>query len=315
LEQLADADHWKKVRALSQERLQRNPNDARAYYQLSKAAVSFGEPEDGIEPIEKALKLDGSQSEYHAEAAEVYARMAKRAGLVKQVVYLHRLKHELEQAFAIDPRNLDALLVQMMFDWKAPSVVGGDRRKAFEVVDELKAAHPVWGYLAEAKLVQDEDRSRTQHALERAANLEPNFYLAQSLLAEFYGKTAHRFSDAERLAKRSIQIDRSRSAAYSVLARVYAAEGKYSELDQVLKEAEAQNPDDLSPYYFAAQTLVDTKGDVGRAEQFTRKYLSQSPEGRAPGLPEARELLASIPKPAASHSASGAKPSANRTGA
>jgi tetratricopeptide (TPR) repeat protein len=301
LEKLADADHWKKVRALSQERLRNNPNDAHASFLLSKAELSFGEVEAAIEPAEKAIEVDGSQADYHAQAAEVYARMAQRVGVLKQMVYVHKLKHELEAAFAIDPRNLDASLVRMMFDWKAPSFAGGDRRKALQVVDELKAWHPVWGYLAEAKLVQDVDETRTEKALEQASAAGPGFYLAQASLAEFYSNVPTRLADAERLAKICIQLDPGRAAAYGILARVYAAQRRNTELDRVLAQSEKQVPDDLSPYYFAAKTLISHNGDVSRAEQYTRKYLSKSPEGRAPGVEEAREFLASIGKPGTGH--------------
>jgi tetratricopeptide (TPR) repeat protein len=305
--QLAEADHWKRVKAECQQRLHANASDAEAYYLLSKAAVSFGNIEDAVVPAEKAVALAPSNPDYHAAAAEAYARMAQRVSVLKQVLYLHKLKRELDAAFALDPTNLDASLVQMMFSWKAPGFAGGDRGKALQVIAQLKSSHLVWGYLAEARLFEDQDAARTQRALEQAVAIDPRFYLASVSLAEFYAETGQRLSDAEQIAKRCIVMDAGRSAAYGVLARVYAREHRYDELDQVLRESERRVPDDLSPYFFAAQTLVTSRGDQQRADRYAHKYLSQPPEGRAPDSSQARQILASLPRTQA-HAGSQSKP-------
>ena len=295
-DRLADADHWKRVKVECLRRLHANASDAHAYYLLSKAEVSFGNVEDAVEPAEKAVALNPANPDYHAAAAETYARMAQRVSVLKQVLYLRRLKRELDAAFALDPKNLDASLVQMMFSWKAPGFAGGDRGKALQVIAHLKSSHPVWGYLAEAKLFEELDPVRTQRALEQTVAIDPKVYLASVSLAEFYAKTGQHLTDAERLAKHCIEVDAGRSAAYGVLARIYAGERRYDELDRVLRESETRVPDDLSPYYFAAQSLITHRGDSQRAERFARKYLSEPPEGRAPDSSQARELLASIPR-------------------
>ena len=41
-------------------------------------------------------------------------------------------------------------------------------------------------------------------------------------------------------------------------------------------------PDDFSPYYEAARTLLAEGADLPRAERYLRKYLTQDPEGETP---------------------------------
>lgn len=294
IDKLIEADHWKQARVLVQQRLKASPSDPRAYYWLSKVEENFNNVEAAVDPAEKAISLDDRIADYHAQAAEVYALMAQRGNVLKQVNYIRKMRHEIDLALALDSRNLDALLVSAVFYWKAPSMAGGDRKKALELTNQIVSFNPAWGYLAQARLFQDEDIGRTQKALENAAAAAPANYTAKTSLALFYITKLHapRPTDSAKLARAAISIDPSRSAAYNILARVYAVEGRYDELDALLAEAEKSNADDLSPYYFAAETLVEEKQEPQRAERYLRRYITQMPEGRAPGLPEARTLLA-----------------------
>lgn len=296
VDQLIDADHWKKAHALSEQRLKMNPDDARAAYGLSKVEENFGHLDVALPLAEKAVGLDKASADFHAQLAEVYAKMADESNMMRGLIYVRRMRRELDAALAIDPHNLDALLVDMMFSWKAPSLAGGDKRKAVEIAERLKSFNPAWGNLAEARLFQDQDSGRSQRALERAGEVRPALYRAKVLLAEFYVTKLNRLEDAERIAKEAEQMAPDRAGAYTVLARVYAMRRHFHELAETLAEAEKRDPEDLSPYYFAAKTLAMHGSDPVLIEQFARKYLSQPTEARAPELEAARTLLASVPK-------------------
>lgn len=301
IDDLIEADHWKRAEALGEQRLRANPNDARASYGLSKVEENFGRLDAALPLAEKAVSLNKSSADFHAQLAEVYAKLADESSVVRGLVYVRHMRRELDAALAIDPHHLDALLVDMMFSWKAPSLAGGDKAKAVRIAEQLKLWNPAWGNLAEARLFRDQDSARSQRALERAGQVRPALYRARTSLAEFYVTRVNRPQDAERIATEAEQMAPDRAAAYGVLARVYAAQGRWSELQKTLAEAEQRDPDDLSPYFYAAKVLLDRGQDATRVEQFTRKYLTQWPEARAPGLDEARTLLASIPKLQASN--------------
>lgn len=315
IDKLIEADHWKQARILVQQRLKTSPNDPRAYYWLSKVEENFDNVEAAVEPAERAVALDDKVADYHAQAAEVYALMAQRTSLLKQVNYVRKMNREIDDALELDSRNVDALLVSAVFHWRAPVLAGGDRKKALDLTDQIVSFSPAWGYLAQARLFQDEDLGRTQTALEYAAAVTPAHYLAKISLAQFYVTKLRspRLTDAAKLARAAMAMDTSRTAAYSVLARVYAAEGRFDDLDALLTQAEKANAQDLSPYFFAAETLAGANQEPSRAERYLRRYLSQAPEGRAPGLPEARTLLAQVaPKPGRSAQAEPVFPSAAR---
>jgi tetratricopeptide (TPR) repeat protein len=204
---------------------------------------------------------------------------------------MHR---EIDAALAIDPNNVNALLVEAVFDWRAPGVVGGGRQKSLAVINRLKSISPLWSDLVEARLFQDEDRNRTEEALQAAANLTPPFYRARILLADFYasGSDTAEWPEAERIAKECLQEYPDRAGAYTALAKLYAAQGRTSDLNALLSQAEENVPDDLSPFYFAAKILLDRNRDPERAETYLRKYLGQAPEASEPEPSAARTLLA-----------------------
>ncbi len=292
ISQLIEANHWKRARAAVFVRLRTAPNDAEANYQLSKIDENTNDLEGAALAADTAVKVDPSKAAYHAQAAEVSALLAEKATLLKQVAHIHKMHKELEAAFTIDPKNIDALLVQAGFEWKAPAVVGGGRQKALETISALKAVSPLWGNLMEARLFQDEDLPRTQVALESAVKAAPQFYRARAGLADFYAVKLNRPVDAERQALELTRSDPKRAAAWITLAKIYGSEARYNELEATLSAAETNVPDDLGADYFAAKALLDRDGDAKRAEQYLRRYLSVPPEAQEPGPAEARQLLA-----------------------
>ncbi len=294
---LIESGHWKRARQEAELRLKTNPNDAQAYAWLSKVKSSFGDLEGAMADAERAVELNPNSAAFHGQLAEVCGMMADRTSLLKGLVYAHRLKREVAAALAIDPNQIDTLLVQMMYAWKAPTVAGGDRNEAWQVAAHIGRVSPAWGNLARARLAQDEGDDKTvETALKNAVAADPSLYRAHMELARFYCCTAQhkRYSDAERVARDAIALDPGNTGGWEILARLYAGERRGAELNDVLTRAEAAVPDDLTPYYAAASVLFETGQDFTHAEQYLMRYLGQRVEGREPSQAEACWLLAEL---------------------
>lgn len=293
-EHLIEGAHWKKAKALVEARIKANPNDPSALYDLLRVDLAFDDLEQAEHAGERAVELNGADADYHAQLATVYATAAEHASVLKQVVLVHKMRHEMEAALAIDSKNVNALLVEASFDWQAPVLIGGSREKALAVVDRLRLISPLWGNLLEARFFQSEDRNRTEAALRAAASATPRSYRARVLLADFYASTsnAQKQQEAERIAKESLGEDPDRVGAYNTLAKIYAEQDRMDDLDALLARAETKVPDDLSPFYFAAKALLDRDHDAERCESYLRKYLSQPREASEPEPSAARTLLA-----------------------
>jgi cytochrome c-type biogenesis protein CcmH/NrfG len=294
---LIESGHWKRARLAAEARLRANPNDAQAYAWLSKIKSSFGDLEGAIEDGERAVALNPNNAAFHGQLAEACGMMADRSSFLKGLVYARHLKKEVAAALAIDPNHIDTLLVQMMYAWKAPSVAGGDRDEAWRIAAHIGQVSPAWGYLARARLAQDEGNDKAVEAeLQKAVAADPSFYRARLALARFYCCTAQnkRYDLAEKIASDAIAMDPSNVGGWEILARVYAAQRRGSELSTALARAESAVPDDLTPYYAAANVLFDNGQDFPHAEQYLQRYLGQEAEGREPSQATACWLLAEL---------------------
>ena len=71
-------------------------------------------------------------------------------------------------------------------------------------------------------------------------------------------------------------------------------EQRWGELEAVLSTSERNVPDDLDPYFEAANALLESGVDLKRGEAYLRKYLAQEPEGEEPDVAHAHRLLGLI---------------------
>ncbi|HEV2687955.1 MAG TPA: hypothetical protein VGV35_05350 [Bryobacteraceae bacterium] len=291
---LIEAGHYKRARTLVTVRLRGNPSDAYALFLESRIRQNFGDLPGAIAAAERAVALEPHNAAFHGQLAEVYAYTADESSWFRGIGYVHQMKREIAAALSLEPKHTDTLLVSMMFCWKAPRLAGGDKKKAHSVADEIVRNDPRWGYLAEARLLENSgDDARLESLLRKAVNIDPAHYRAVVELARFYCCAAvHQDpAAAENQAREALKLDAGRAGAYGILARVYAAGRRFVDLDSILAQAEKAVPDDLAPYYQAASILIKDAADVPRAAAYLRKYLGQEAEGREPTHSQARSLL------------------------
>ena len=294
---LIEAGHWKRARQIVAARLSANASDAQAHAWMSKIKEGFGDFNGSIAEAERATALDSRNAAYHAQLAEACAMTADTARIMKSLSLVRCTNREADATLALDPKNVDVRLVQMMFAWKAPSIAGGDKKKAVRIADDIVKISPSWGNLAHARLLQEQDAdAETERVLQNAVKADPAFYRSRIAMAKFYCCTArHKKPEmAERTAREAIALDPAAEGAYNILARVYATSQRWNDLEQVLGRAAKECPEDAGPYYAAADSLVEIGQDFRRAERYLTHYLTQVPEGRQPTHAEARWLLAKL---------------------
>jgi lipopolysaccharide biosynthesis regulator YciM len=207
--------------------------------------------------------------------------MAQHSGMFQQLLLARRFKHEIDTAIALDPSDVQALRDLMEFYLLAPGIAGGDKDKARATAERIAHLDVIHGYLAQARLAEAAgDRLRQESALRKAVEAGPSYYRARVALADFL--LAHGYWEgARKEASVAESIDGTRVDAYNVLASVYAHRGELGELDALLAVAEKEVPDDLTPYYRAAEVLESTGQDLNRSQRYFRRYLSLEAEGNA----------------------------------
>ena len=292
-EALIKAGHWKRARPLVEQRYQANPGDARSAYLLSQVKAAFGDLDAAVTLAEKAVTLDSSNAEYHSQLGIVCGETAEKASLFAKAGWAHRFKEETDKAAALDPKNLDARFALMEYYLQAPRLMGGSRQKAGAMAEEISRINRAQGYLAQARLAQeDKDATREEAAFLKALEAAPEDYEILVSTAAFYNRdTQKKYDQAEKQSRRAVKVSPGQVSAYSSLAFALAAVERWPDLDAALAEAEKNVPDDLSPYYQAGRALLYTGKDMPRAERYFRRYLAQEPEGEAPTLAHAHWRL------------------------
>lgn len=283
---LADHDHWKRLKALIEPRAAANPNDAEAQWLLSRVRLRYNDTASALAAAEKAVALDGKNADYRWQLAQVVGEQASDASIFKAPGLAKRFKREVEAGLAINPRHTPSMIGLMEFYYRAPGIVGGDKKKAEAMPDQIMAINKVDGYIAKVRLMARMDpqppTAQFEQVWVQAVQADPSRYEPHLNLASIYASgTSPRWELAEKEALNAKRIDPDRTGPYSILAAVYATAERWSDLDAVLAEAEKKIPDNLTPFLRAAGTLQGTGKDLPRAERYARKYLEQEPEPSA----------------------------------
>ena len=295
-EALIKAGHWKRARVLLEQRYQGHPGDAPSAYWLSQVKAAFGDLDAAVKLAEKAVALDSSNADYHAQLGTVCGETAERASLFARAGWAHRFKEETEKAAELNPRHLDARFALLEYYLRAPRLMGGSRQKAAAMAEEISRIDPARGYLAQARLAQeDKDAAREEAAFLKALTTASEDYEILVSVAAFYNRdTERKYNKAEKHSREAAKVDPSQASAYCSLAFALAAQERWSELDAALAESAKNVPDDFNPYYQAGEVLLDTTKDLPRAERYFRRYLGQEPEGEAPTLAHAHWRLGMV---------------------
>jgi tetratricopeptide (TPR) repeat protein len=295
-EALIDAGHWKRARPILERRLAANPRDAEAACLLSQLKLAFGDLDSALKSAQQAVALEDGSSNYHFQVAWVYGEMAENASMFAAAVFAKKFKGELDASLARDPKNLDALEGLMRYSFQAPGLMGGDKGKARAIAVELVQLNPVRGYLAQAELAREEnDFAKVDQCFLKAVQADPKDYEAQTALASFYTLPLHRKTElAGKHAREAVRLDPSRAKGYSILAKVLALEQRWGELQALFSTSERNVPDDLDPYFEAADALLESGVELERGKTYLHKYLAQEAEGEEPDAAHAHRLLGLI---------------------
>lgn len=295
-EKLIVEGHWKRARTMVEARYREAPDDALANFLLSQIRNAFGDRESPPKLADRAVALAPKVAKYHRQVAEVIGVMAQQANMVRQLFLARRFKREIDTALSLDPGDLQALRDLTEYYLLAPGVAGGDQEKARAIAGRIAALDACEGFLAEARLAEfRKETGRVESLLKKAVEAGPSNFRAREALAAYELSPEHpNLELAAQQGRESVALDPGRVTGYSILAEVYAARGAFADLDALLETAAKNVPDDLTPYYRAAERLTGTGHDRSLAERYLRKYVSQEPEGNQPTQADAQAKLAGL---------------------
>ncbi len=283
-EGLLEGGHWKRLRAIAEQRAAANPNDAQTAYLLASAKEEFGDLQGALPLAEKTVASDPNNARYHLRLATICISLGEKAGIFKGMGLAHRFLDEAEKAMALDPKYVDAREALMEFYFDAPGIAGGDKKRAWAAADEIGRIDATRGLLAQASLAaKEKNPAKQEEFYEKALAASPNDVRVLRTVAGFYASDSRKkYALAEKYALAALKLDETRAGPYVVLAIAYVAGDRWQDLDTAIARAEKNVPDDYGPHYQAGKALLLSGKDLPRADRYFRKYLSMEPEGGEP---------------------------------
>jgi tetratricopeptide (TPR) repeat protein len=287
VDRLIEQGHWLRARAALEPQLKTHPDDPVLLGQMARVAQAFGDLDQARDMAERAVKGAPGDALAHAVLADICGQAAEKAGPLHQIGLARQFKKEADAALAIDPWQMNARLDLISFYQNAPGIVGGDKKKALALRDEITAHDPPWAWRAREQYASEIRDTTALGAIYRdAVAKHPDDYRAQVALASWLAAPWRGpVADAESHARAALAIDPERAAAYTILAVLEARAARWDDLDRTLADAELKVPDDLAPVYQAGRVSLVEHGDAERAERCFRHYLTRPPE--AGGSPPA----------------------------
>jgi tetratricopeptide (TPR) repeat protein len=279
--QLYDRGYLRQSAAECEKRLAANANDAPTGALLARIRAEQGDKDAALKLATAAAAADPKCADAQYALAECYGREAREASVLRQAGLAGKMRKASEAALAIDPNHIDALEISSDFYRFAPGIMGGDKKKSVEYIDRMVKVDPVSGWLKRAEVAmdgKDKDTVRAAECYRQAAAVQPPSARAQVALASWLLQPWRDPATAEKLALGAVQAEPWRTGGWQVLAALYAYQGRYAELDDVLKRSEAAEPSHLQPWYSAARQLTNAGKELPRAEAYLRHYLSREPE-------------------------------------
>src|SRR5450432_978859 len=289
---LIDQGHYKQVRAIAERQNRDHPNDPETLWLMSIVKLMWGDHKTAVELAEKTVAADPKNPRYRLQLAQAVGDEAQKASILRQPGLARRFKKELDTALALDPKNLEAMKLLIVYYFVAPGIMGGDKAAGRTMADQMMRIDPVEGYLAQVTVARyDKQESRIEELLRKAVEAGPASYRAHANLASFCLGPVKKYGEAEAHAREALRIDPGRAGAHGVLVMSLIAQDKWTELDAALAETDKDIPDDLSPYFRAGLSCLAKPGELARAERYFRRYLTQEPEPNTASHSRARWRL------------------------
>jgi tetratricopeptide (TPR) repeat protein len=234
------------------------PKDPSLHYWALRSYYELRDYENAVTHGETAVKLDPQNAEYTRWLGRAYGAKAEQS---RSFFLARKVKQAFEAAVHLAPTSIAARRDLMQFLVEAPWIVGGDKGKAREQVDQISKMDPVQGHLARGAYFAA-DKQWKQAESEYTAVLEegPRRIDSYMEIAEFF-------------------TDRQDGPA----------------LDRTIEAAKRIDSKDPRLEYYTAVSLILRRNDLPTAERLLRSYVANVPErSDYPSHKSAQEWLGRI---------------------
>ena len=233
--------------------------DAAGYALLGKAYFMQGQYKEAVANLERAVREDGLNSDYHDWLGKAYGRVAEGSSFLSALGYARKTVRAFERAVELGPANLEALSDVFEFYLQAPGIVGGGRDKAEGIARRIAELNEAESHWARARLAEQRKD----------------------------------YAEAEREYRAALKAEPSQVGRMLDLAAFLSARGRYGESDALFRAADEKHPNSPKVLYARASAYVQGKRRLGEAAALLERYLELQTTPEDPPRREVAALLKS----------------------
>jgi len=157
---LVQQKKYAEAKAVFEQILDKNKNDAEAHYRLGfllfNREYKERDVDEAVDQLEKAVDLNPNNADYQFQYGAALGEKAQNAGMIKQAFLAPKIKNAFKRSVELNPQNARARIALAQYYLIAPSIMGGDDAEGWKQLDEA------------IKLDEFQGRTRKAYFLARA---------------------------------------------------------------------------------------------------------------------------------------------------
>lgn len=140
-------------------RVAADADDGTAQYFLARTLFAQNEVDEASEVVDRAAALLPDNPDVHYWRGRIYGTLAANASMMSAGRLAKKARTSFERAIELDPEHREGLIGLIQFKRQAPKLVGGSKREALKLTDQLIALDPVDGSLQKADVLRSMRRN------------------------------------------------------------------------------------------------------------------------------------------------------------
>lgn len=160
-------------------------SDPEFHYYYGLGLLKTDQPQPAIEALERAIDLEPRNADYRFALGLAYAARMSELSLLRAALIMGEAKQAMVSAVELDPQHAGAAmaLAELLLD--VPAAMGGDRKKARELLITLRTLDPASAAALEARMEWD-NPERVEKLLLRAVETQGSDAVFRLRLTRFY---------------------------------------------------------------------------------------------------------------------------------
>jgi tetratricopeptide (TPR) repeat protein len=227
------------------------------YALMGQCYYMLGQFTKATEALERAVRLEPNNSQYHLWLGRAYGRRAETSTFFTAPAHASKARDHFERAFALDAGNLEAAGDLFEYYLEAPSFLGGGLSKAVALAEKTKNL----------------DAAEYHYRLGRIAD------------------SRKEYKDAEEQFRRAMDLAPRQVGRVVDLANYLSRRGKYQESEAVFGLAENIDPNNPKLMFERAKAYIQSKRNLDKARELLVRYLNSPLSPDDPSRREAEQLL------------------------